>query len=334
VAGTIGAVGNNALGVAGVAWEVTLVPLRFIGGNGLGTLADAAEAIDYATEAGVDVISASWGTTSFSITLLDAIREATDAGILFVAAAGNAGVDADAYPHYPSGYDDPGIVAVAATDDQDSLATFSSYGAVTVDLAAPGVSILSTVPSGEYARLSGTSMAVPHVSGVAALLRGVAPRIGVESLKQKILGSVDAIPGLSGRTVSGGRLNAFRVFSDRETTPPGACADLIVSSPDSFSLTLNWTATGDDGAAGTASYYDVRYSTSPFDAAGFGSALRARRPSPRAAARAWWSKGWPPARPITSPSSRSTTGGTRDRCPPWRAARHSILPMAGSIRAA
>jgi hypothetical protein len=278
VAGTIGAVGNNGIGVTGVAWEVTLVPLRFIGRDGLGTSAGAIEAIDYAIGAGVDIINASWGTPLFSQPLLESITEASDAGILFVTSAGNAGIDADVIPHYPSGFDVPAIVAVAATDHNDSLASFSNYGALTVDLAAPGVSTLSTFPFDDYGRLSGTSMASPHVAGTAALVLAVAPGLDALSLKDNLLASVDAIPDLAGRLVSGGRLNAFRALSSRETVPPGACTDLAVSSPGSFSLVLTWTATGDDGDSGTASRYDIRYSTSPFDESGFASAVRVERP--------------------------------------------------------
>ena len=272
VAGTIGAMGNNAVGVSGVNWTVTLMPVKFLGADGSGSIANATAAVEYATAAGVDIMSNSWGGGGFSQALLDAITAASDAGILFVAAAGNDGSNNDIFPTYPSGYNVPGIVAVAATDSNDNLAVFSNYGSQTVDLGAPGVSILSTLPGGGYGVYSGTSMATPHVSGAAALIRALAPDLGVLALKQRLLDSADRIPALAGRTVSGGRLNAFLPIATRESIPPGACTDLAAGTPTSFSLTLAWTATGDDGAIGTASSYDIRYSTSPFDAAGFATA--------------------------------------------------------------
>jgi len=274
VAGTIGAVGNNALGVTGVNWEVQLVPMKFLAGSGSGTTADAVEAVDYATQAGLDILNNSWGGAGFSQALLESITEAFDAGVLFVAAAGNNAANNDFDLHYPSGYDAPNVVSVAAVDHNDALASFSNYGLQTVDLAAPGVSILSTVPGGGYGMLSGTSMASPHVAGVAALLRAIAPTMAVVALKARLLDSVDPIPGLAGKVASGGRLNAIRSFSGRETVAPDAVTDLSVSSPRSFALTLHWTATGDDGGTGTASQYDIRYSTAPIDEAGFAKATQ------------------------------------------------------------
>ncbi|HUD73324.1 MAG TPA: S8 family serine peptidase, partial [Dongiaceae bacterium] len=275
VAGTIGAVGNNGLGVAGVAWNVTLVPIKFLGGNGSGTEADAIAAIDYATAIGAVITNNSWGGGGFSQALLDAITDAGAAGSLFVAAAGNEAQNGDAVPHYPSGYAAANIVSVAATDDRDQLAFFSNYGAASVDLAAPGVDILSTFPGGTYDELSGTSMATPHVAGVAALLRSVEPGIGVADLKSRLLQMTDHIPSLAGRTLTGGRLNAFLSVAGPETIPPGAVFDLAALASNSFSVTLGWTATGDDGAVGTASAYDLRYATSPIDDASFGAATRA-----------------------------------------------------------
>ena len=169
VAGTIGAVGNNGTGIAGLNWDVEIMALKFLGADGSGTTSDAIEAIRYATDNGAHISNNSWGGDPFSQALYDAIRDARDVGHIFVAAAGNGnfigfGLDNDATPFYPAGYELDNIVAVAATDHRDDIAIFSNYGATTVDLGAPGVSILSTTPNGNYGNNSGTSMAAPHVA--------------------------------------------------------------------------------------------------------------------------------------------------------------------------
>ncbi len=285
-AGTIGAVGNNGIGVVGVAWTVKILPLKFLGADGSGSTSDAVLAIEYATAAHADVMSNSWGGGGFSQALLDAIREASDAGILFVAAAGNSSYDNDVYPNYPSNYDVPNVVAVAATDSNDNLAYFSNYGATTVDLGAPGVDTLSCLPGNSYGTKSGTSMATPHVSGVAALIRAVAPGIDLTHLKARLLAAVDPVPALAGRTVTGGRLNAFLAIADPDQIPPGSVSDLAVTESNSNSLVVGWTAPGDDGDSGTATRYDVRWSEQPIDGGNFASATPAPgAPTPAAAGR-------------------------------------------------
>jgi subtilisin family serine protease len=275
VSGTIGALAENGIGVAGVNWQVTIIPVKFLGGDGSGTTADAITAIDYATLVGARVMNNSWGGGSYSQLLLDAIDRAGTAGALFVAAAGNATNDNDNFPSYPATYAAPNIVSVAAIDRNDHLASFSNYGHASVDLGAPGVSILSTLPTGKYGTFSGTSMATPHVTGVAALVLSVAPNLTVPLLKQRLLLSTVPIPSLAGITVTGGRLNAARALAGPDAIPPAAITGLTADSPTSYSLTLHWTATGDDGATGMAASYDVRYSTSPFGEAGFASATQA-----------------------------------------------------------
>lgn len=213
-AGTIGASGNNGQGVAGVNWEVSFVGLKFITASGNGTNAGAIAAIEYATKIGVDLTSNSWGGGAPSQALEAAIREASNAGIFFVAAAGNSTANNDNLPNYPSNYDIPNVIAVAATDQSDRLASFSSYGRTSVDLAAPGVGIISTVLTGGFRALSGTSMATPHVAGAVALMKAVHTEMTMAALKQKLLSSVDPVAALAGKVATGGRLNLEKALQD------------------------------------------------------------------------------------------------------------------------
>jgi subtilisin family serine protease len=216
-AGIIGAEGENDLGIAGVNWKVQIMPLKFMNAGGFGTTKDAVEAINYVIDrkkAGVNVriISASWGSTQKSRALEEVIRKAYDNDILFVAAAGNATTNNDRNPHYPSSYNVPNVISVAALDRNDQLASFSNYGLKSVAVAAPGVDILSTWLGNQYEEKSGTSMATPVVAGVAALIVAENPRISVDELKKKLLASSDPIVALKGKTVTGGRINAAKAL--------------------------------------------------------------------------------------------------------------------------
>lgn len=224
VSGTIGALGNNAVGVAGVNWTTTIMGLKFLDASGSGTTADAITAIDFAVNAkiggvNVRVLSNSWGGGGFSQALLDEINKANANDILFVAAAGNASSNNDVTPNYPSNYNTPNMVAVAATDNNDLLASFSNYGATTVHLGGPGVNVLSTLPANSYDYLSGTSMATPHVSGAAALILSRSS-LTTAQLKSQILSAVDPIASLAGRTVTGGRLNVCKAIPGCGGPPP------------------------------------------------------------------------------------------------------------------
>jgi subtilisin family serine protease len=218
-AGIIGAEGDNDEGIAGINWNVRIMPLKFMGRGGFGTTKDAIEAINYAIDrkrngVNVRVINASWGSTSYSKALEDAIRAAGEEGILFVAAAGNATTNNDKRPHYPSNYKLPNVISVAATDKGDNLTSFSNYGATTVHIAAPGKDILSTWLNDAYREASGTSMAAPQVAGVAALILSSEPKISVEKLRERILKSVDKIDSLTGKVENGGRLNAAKALGE------------------------------------------------------------------------------------------------------------------------
>ncbi len=216
-AGIIGAEGNNAEGIAGVNWKVEIMPLKFMSAGGFGTTKDAIEAINYVIErkrAGVNVrvISASWGSTQKSRALGEVIRKAGEEGILFVAASGNSSANTDRSPHYPSSYDLPNVISVAALNRRDELASFSNYGPKSVHVAAPGAEILSTWLGGEYEEHSGTSMATPVVSGIAALVLSVDNDLSVKELRERLLGSVDKLDPLNGKVASGGRICAARAL--------------------------------------------------------------------------------------------------------------------------
>jgi subtilisin family serine protease len=207
VAGTIGAAGNNGIGIAGVNWNIRIMPVKFLNAQGSGTTADAVSAVLYAAQNGADVMNNSWAGGSYSQALADAINVADQNNSLFVAAAGNDGTNNDTTPTYPASYDLPDVLAVAATDNSDSLAYFSNTGVRSVDLGAPGVDIYSTWPGGGYQYLSGTSMATPHVAGAAALAKAAFPSATDIGLKTLLLSTVDPKPSLAGTTASGGRLN-------------------------------------------------------------------------------------------------------------------------------
>jgi subtilisin family serine protease len=211
-AGTIGATGGHGLGISGVSPRVSIMGLKFISKEGSGTTSDAVRAIDYAVTRGARVLSNSWGGSTEDAeenkVLEDAVERANQADVLFVAAAGNDGTDNDSKPVYPAAIRKPNVLTVASTNDRDGRSFFSNYGKETVHVGAPGSSILSTVPGGRYEKTSGTSMACPHVAGLAALILAQKPGLSAVEVKRIIMESVDALPALQGLTVTGGRINA------------------------------------------------------------------------------------------------------------------------------
>jgi subtilisin family serine protease len=271
VAGTIGAVGNNGIGVTGVNWNVQIMSLKFLDSGGGGYISDAVAAVDYATMmrnlwlssggtmgANIRLTSNSWGGGGYDQALLDAINAGGDAGIMFVAAAGNDGSDADSFPMYPAAYESDNIISVAATDSGDNLAYFSNWGLNSVDVGAPGVDIYSTFPTyvtdamfyngfnTDYETISGTSMATPHVSGVAALAWSLNPSATVAEIRAAILGNVDPIAALDTScptpVATGGRLNAHKTLQALGMAVAGstpAAGSIVGAAPVDFVINFS-----------------------------------------------------------------------------------------------
>ncbi|HEY3271390.1 MAG TPA: S8 family serine peptidase [Geothrix sp.] len=265
VSGTIGGVGNNGIGVAGVNWTASIMGLKFLDAAGSGTTANAINAIEFAIQAkqalgvnaNVRVLSNSWGGGGFSQALLDAINKADANNMIFVAAAGNTGTDNDVTPHYPSSYATHNMIAVAATDNRDGLAYFSSFGRTSVHLGAPGVDIYSTLSNGTYAFFSGTSMATPHVSGACALVLAVNGALTIDQVKAAILNNADPISSLTGLTVTGARLNVNRAvrsvgvpIQDFSITASPASQSVARGSGTSYTVTV----TPSGGFAGVVTF--------------------------------------------------------------------------------
>lgn len=217
--GTIGAVGGNGVGVSGVNQRVSIMGLKFLSAEGSGSTADAIKAIDYAITHGAKVLSNSWGGKGDdgNAALKEAIDRARAKDVLFVAAAGNDGTDNDGRdPSFPAAFDNDNLIAVAATNSSDQMASFSNYGKKTTHLGAPGVNVYSLKPGNKYQSLSGTSMACPHVAGAAALLWSKHPEWNYKKVKEVLLSSVDPVSSLSGKTVTGGRLNILKALRSTE----------------------------------------------------------------------------------------------------------------------
>ncbi|MBR5024080.1 MAG: S8 family serine peptidase, partial [Victivallales bacterium] len=211
-AGIVGAVGNNGVGVTGVNWNVSIMPLKIATANGNLSSSAIIDAIGYAIENGATIANCSYGGYYFDDAEYDAMRKALDYGLLFCCAAGNESLDVDAIPSYPACYDLGNIISVAASTPNDDLTEFSCYGAKNVDVAAPGYGILSTVPDSSLAGYSGTSMASPMVAGVAALLKSAFPAATAMDLKEAIIQGCDYVASLKGKVVSNGRVNVFNSY--------------------------------------------------------------------------------------------------------------------------
>jgi subtilisin family serine protease len=280
-AGTIGGVGNNGVGVAGVNWTVKIAGGKFLSSTGSGTNSDGADAIHYMTVIKAQLTSNSWGGGPWDgimdpeLQLLqDAIAEAGRANILFVAAAANS---ATRSYFIPAAFTNDNILSVAATDNKDALAVFSNYGADWVDLGAPGVGIISCDTGGGYRSLSGTSMATPHVAGAAALLLSIAPQMRCEDVKAILMNTSDALPSLDGLTVTGARLNVYRALQ-AVTTPTVVVQDTVIQDN-----TLNGTIGNSDGMASPGERVGLKVTLSnpsPFTAMGVTAQLSLVSPDP------------------------------------------------------
>lgn len=274
VAGTIGAAGNNGVGVVGVSWQTSLMSLKFLGPDG-GSTSDLLEALAYAKMmrdrwvtsggtqgANIRVTNNSYGGGDYSQAEVDAIGATFSSGILFVTSAGNEGQDNNVLANYPAAYDVPNLIAVAATDRVDNIASFSNRGSRSVHLGAPGSSILSTTPGNTYSFFNGTSMASPHVAGTAALVLAAHADFSVARLRAAILFGGEPLGALAKTTLTGNRLDAngaLQNAAENDSTQPGAITDLHITGQVGRSVSLAWTATGDDGGNGRASLYEIRF---------------------------------------------------------------------------
>jgi subtilisin family serine protease len=304
VAGIAGATGNNNVGVAGVNWSVGLMSLKFLDPFGGGDTGGAIAAINYAKQmrhlwettnhakgANVRVLNASFGSGEFSQMFLDAVNSLNTPGeeMLFVAAAGNTDngtrePNNELIPHFPSSFSSANLIAVAATDQNDQLAFFSHFGAASVDIGAPGVSILSTTPpcadpgpfndcdpdlplgfgptSDTYTNFNGTSMSTPFVSGAAALVWAQNPNLTAQQVKSLLIFNGDVVSALVDKTLTGRRLNianSFQALATPDAVAPGTVGSFHINSQNGRTVNIGWTASGDDGAAGQASLYEVDF---------------------------------------------------------------------------
>jgi subtilase family serine protease/subtilisin family serine protease len=282
VAGIAAAAGDNRKGVVGVSWNAKILGCKFITAFGSGTTSNAVKCFNYIHDLrnkqkiNILVTNSSWGGGSPSRALREAMGRVDSP--LHVASAGNSNSNRKLYP---AAYDLDNIISVTATDHDDVYAGFSSWGEDWVDLAAPGVNILSTIPDGRcpmclpsgYGATSGTSMSAPYVAGAAALIWSEFEGLNNQQVKQRILSGVDPLPPQSKKTLTNGRLNLFNSM-EKDSTPPATVTDLSPSGILLTKILLSWTATGDDGFTGQSTAYDVRYDTAPISNATWDSAQR------------------------------------------------------------
>ncbi|WP_422927422.1 S8 family serine peptidase [Singulisphaera sp. PoT] len=250
VTGILAATGNNGNGIVGVNWYARIMVVKVLDNSGNGTTDAAVSGIYFAVQHGAKVINASWGGGSYSQAMLNAISYANSQGVVFVTAAGNNGANDDAVPNYPGSYGLPNEIVVAATDSSGNLASFSDYGASTVDIAAPGVNIYSTLPS-TYGYLSGTSMATPYVSAVVAMVAGLQPGYNAQQLVQRIIATATPKSSLAGKMVSGGILNAYNALNFSTSTTAVATVD-----PNAFALNGSRSSTVLAKMLATDTYYE------------------------------------------------------------------------------
>lgn len=272
--GTIGAKGDDGKGIVGVNWNVKIMGAKFLSKDGSGSTEGAIKAIDYANKMGAKVLSNSWGGGGFSQALLEAIQRTNASGAVFVAAAGNESNNNDANASYPASYDVPNIISVAAIDNKGRMASFSNYGKTKVHVAAPGVDIMSSTPGGKYDTWSGTSMATPHVSGIAALLISHEPNITNVEVKQRIMETARKAASLRNKVASAGIATAYGALT-REIPGPDMndpfnwqATSVTVSTPHPYADKFKNTYTVSvPGANQIALYFEKFQTESGFDVA-------------------------------------------------------------------
>jgi subtilisin family serine protease len=251
VAGTICAEANNGIGIVGVVHQCKIMALRFLGPQG-GSTSDGIASIDYAVQMGAKISNNSWGGGGFSQALYDSIAAARDADHIFLAAAGNGGSDGigdnnDGLPHYPSNYNLPNVISVAATDNNDDIAGFSNYGATSVDIGAPGVDIASTFIDDGYVWQNGTSMATPNVTGVVALIRSEFPDWNYQQVIDHLYSTARPAASMAGITTTGGIANAEAAMAGGEPpTPPAAPSALTAAGTSDSTISLTWSDNSDN----------------------------------------------------------------------------------------
>lgn len=251
VAGTICAEANNGIGIVGVVQQCKIMALRFLGPQG-GSTSGGIASLDYAVQMGAKISNNSWGGGGFSQALYDSIAAARDADHIFLAAAGNGGSDGigdnnDGLPHYPSNYNLPNVVSVAATDNRDEIAGFSNYGSVSVDIGAPGVDIASTYINDGYVWNSGTSMATPNVTGVVALIRSEFPDWNYQQVIDHLYSTARPAASMAGFTTTGGIANAEAAMAGGEPpTPPAAPSALAAAGTSDSTISLTWSDNSDN----------------------------------------------------------------------------------------
>jgi len=262
VSGTIAAVGNNGQGVVGVNWQARILPIKIFNDEGVTTVDTILRGIEYARKRGALITNNSWGGANFNPAIFDAFAATPG---LHIAAAGNSGGDIEHLPSFPANFPLDNILTVGATNKKDLPAVFSNFGRNTVELFAPGRDVLSTMPGGAFGLKSGTSMAAPHVTGVAGLIASAFPQLGPEEIKERLIFSTDPLSSVAEMSISGGRLNAARALS-QDSVAPAAPNDFWVTGSNARSARFSWTGTGDDGwKNGAATAFEVRVSDQPIN---------------------------------------------------------------------
>lgn len=265
-AGTIAAVINNGIGISGVAKDVELMPIRMYNGQS-SWMSDLVRSIDYCWQNGAKVISVSYNIDGYTQALVDSILRAKAADCIYVNSAGNNGQMNPPRAAIRSVADN--VVFVAASDHNDTLAGFSNYG-VQVEIAAPGVDILSLMPGSGYQMMSGTSMATPHVAGALASVRSVYPNLTARQALDRLISTAETVPAISGN-ISGGRLNLSAALDDDSIAPSDPTNFLFLKKSTS-AVKVSFHGSGDDGVVGQASNYEIRVSKNPINSGNYNSA--------------------------------------------------------------